>query len=185
MRRVGDEAWIEDKYDGIRAQLHLDARGTPQLFSRDLNDVTRSFPEIADAAAAIATDAPLVIDGELVPWREGSVLDFASLQTRLGRVRPSKDLLEQVPVVFVAFDLLHHAGRDLLEAPLRERRSALEAMSVAERIGERILLSHLASARSVGADVVELDDGPLTLDLDTPDDLLLVEELAPEAVGAR
>jgi 2-phospho-L-lactate guanylyltransferase len=45
--------------------------------------------------------------------------------------------------------------------------------------------AHLASARSVGADVVELDDGPLTLDLDTPDDLLLVEELAPEAVGAR
>jgi len=44
--------------------------------------------------------------------------------------------------------------------------------------------AHLASARGVGAQVVELDDGPLTLDLDTPDDLLLVEELAPEAVGA-
>src|SRR5918999_5731446 len=148
MRRVGDEAWIEDKYDGIRAQLHLDAGAAPRLFSRDLNDVTRSFPEIAEAAAALADEAPLVIDGELVPWREGSVLDFASLQTRLGRVRPSKELLAEVPVVLVAFDLLHHAGRDLLEQPLRARRAALDALALPERTGERMLRSHLARARS-------------------------------------
>nr|MBA3586366.1 hypothetical protein [Chloroflexota bacterium] len=115
MRRVGDEAWIEDKYDGIRAQLHVHAEGTVSLFSRDLNEVTRSFPEIAEAAATLQTDAPLVIDGELVPWRQGSVLDFASLQTRLGRVRPSAELLAEVPVVLVAFDLLHLRGEDLLE----------------------------------------------------------------------
>jgi len=114
MRRVGDEAWIEDKYDGIRAQLHVESDGTIRLFSRDLNDVTRSFPEIVTAVAGLGETGPLVIDGELVPWREGSVLDFASLQTRLGRVRPSADLLEQVPVVLVAFDLLHAAGDDLL-----------------------------------------------------------------------
>src|SRR5918992_2117629 len=148
MRRVGDEAWIEDKYDGIRAQLHLEAGAPPGLFSRDLNDVTRSFPEIAEAATARADGAPLVIDGELVPWREGSVLDFASLQTRLGRVRPSKELLAEVPVVLVAFDLLHHAGRDLLEQPLRARRAALDALALPERTGERILRSHLATARS-------------------------------------
>src|SRR5688500_17637348 len=148
MRRVGDEAWIEDKYDGIRAQLHVEAGGAIRLFSRDLNDVTRSFPEIADSAAALAPEAPLAIDGELVPWREGSVLDFASLQTRLGRVRPSAELLAEVPVVLVAFDLLHHAGRDLLEAPLRERRAALAALGLPERTAERMLLSHLATARS-------------------------------------
>ena len=147
MRRVGDEAWIEDKYDGIRAQLHVEAGGTPRLFSRDLNDVTRSFPEIAEAASALRDAAPLVIDGELVPWREGSVLDFASLQTRLGRVRPSPELLAEVPVVLVAFDLLHHAGRDLLEEPLRERRAALEALALPDRTGERLLRSHLATAR--------------------------------------
>ena len=158
MRRVGDEAWIEDKYDGIRAQLHLEEGGTPRLFSRDLNDVTRSFPEIVDAAGALATDAPLVIDGELVPWREGSVLDFASLQTRLGRVRPSKELLAEVPVVLVAFDLLHHAGRDLLERPLRERRSALDALGLPERTGERVLRSHLASARSAAEVDTAFDD---------------------------
>ena len=148
MRRVGDEAWIEDKYDGIRAQLHLEANGTVRIFSRDLNDVTRSFPEIAEAAAQLVPSAPLAIDGELVPWRQGSVLDFASLQTRLGRVRPSAQLLAEVPVVLVAFDLFHAGGEDLLETELRERRTRLEALSLPDRTGERMLLSHLASARS-------------------------------------
>jgi DNA ligase-1 len=147
MRRVGEEAWIEDKYDGIRAQLHLAGEsGGPRLFSRDLNDITVSFPEVAGAAGGIGHR--LVLDGELVPYRAGSVLDFASLQTRLGRVNPSAELLEQVPVVMVAFDLLHLDGRDLLETPLRERRAALEALKLPARSDERFLYSHLATARS-------------------------------------
>ena len=158
MRRVGDEAWIEDKYDGIRAQLHVEREGRVRLFSRDLNDVTRSFPEIAEAAAALVPEAPLVIDGELVPWRAGSVLDFASLQTRLGRVRPSRELLAEVPVVLVAFDLLHHAGRDLLEVPLRERRAILDGLNVPESTTERMLLSHLATARSTAQVDRHFDD---------------------------
>jgi DNA ligase-1 len=149
MRRVGDEAWIEDKYDGIRAQLHIDDTGAVRIFSRDLNDVTRSFPEVAEAAAELRAEAPLVIDGELVPWRSGAVLDFASLQTRLGRVRPSKELLAEVPVVLVAFDLLHRRGADHLETPLRERRAGLDALRLPERTGERVLRSHLATARTV------------------------------------
>ena len=87
VRRVGEEAWIEDKYDGIRRQLHLAPETDgPRLFSRDLNDVTVSFPEVV--AAVRSVDHRLVLDGELVPYREGAVLDFAALQTRLGRVRP-------------------------------------------------------------------------------------------------
>ena len=158
MRRVGEEGWIEDKYDGIRAQLHLDEHGKPRLFSRDLNEVSRSFPEIVEAAGALRAAAPLVIDGELVPWREGSVLDFASLQTRLGRVRPSKELMAEVPVVLVAFDLLHRSGDDLLEAPLRERRAALEALGLPEMTAERMLLSHLATVRSVAEVDRHFDD---------------------------
>ena len=158
MRRVGEEAWIEDKYDGIRAQIHVHADGRVQLFSRDLNDVTRSFPEVVEAAAALVDTAPVVIDGELVPWRAGSVLDFASLQTRLGRVRPSKELLDTVPVVLVAFDLLHHAGADLLERPLRERRTALNGLVLPERTNERILVSHLGTAGTADAVDREFDD---------------------------
>ena len=150
MRRVGDEAWIEDKYDGIRAQLHL-ADGAARRVSRELNEITVAFPEVAGAGGALAHR--LVIDGELVPYRAGSVMDFASLQTRLGRVNPTPELLEQVPVVLVAFDLLHLDGADLLETPLRERRSALEALDLPGRTGERMLYSNLATARS--ADDVE------------------------------
>jgi DNA ligase-1 len=158
MRRVGEEAWIEDKYDGIRAQLHLDGEaGTgPQLFSRDLNEITRSFPEVVAAAGGIGHR--LVIDGELVPYRAGSVLDFASLQTRLGRVNPSAELMEQVPVVLVAFDLLHLDGEDLLEAPLRERRRALDALQLPALTDERFLYSHLATARSADEVETHFDD---------------------------
>lgn len=157
MRRVGSQAWIEDKYDGIRAQLHLGGpAAAPQLFSRDLNEISVSFPEVVAAAAAL--DHRLVIDGELVPYRSGAVLDFASLQTRLGRVAPDPELLEQVPVVLVAFDLLHLDGRDLLETPLRERRAALEALSLPELTGERFLYSHVATARSAAEVETHFDD---------------------------
>jgi len=157
IRRVGSEAWIEDKYDGIRAQLHLAGAGAAaQLFSRDLNEITVSFPEVAAAAAAL--DRRLVIDGELVPYRSGSVLDFASLQTRLGRVDPGPELLEQVPVVLVAFDLLHLDGHDLLETPLRERRAALVALRLPELTAERLLYSHLATARSAAEVERHFDD---------------------------
>ncbi|MEP7040842.1 MAG: ATP-dependent DNA ligase [Chloroflexota bacterium] len=156
MRRVGDEAWIEDKYDGIRAQLHLDPPAQPRLFSRDLNEIGGAFPEVVSAARNLKHR--LVIDGELVPYREGSVLDFASLQTRLGRVEPSPELLEQVPVVLVAFDLLHLDGRDLLETPLRERRAALEGLTLPERSDERFLYSHLATARSADEVEAHFDD---------------------------
>ena len=156
MRRVGDEAWIEDKYDGIRAQLHRAGDGAPQLFSRDLNEISVSFPEVVGAAAGLEHE--LVIDGELVPYRAGSVLDFASLQTRLGRVDPSPELLAEVPVVLVAFDLLHLDGRDLLEIPLRERRAALEGLDLPGRSGERFLYSHLATARTAAEVEAHFDD---------------------------
>jgi DNA ligase 1 len=155
MRRVGDEAWIEDKYDGIRAQLHCSG-GEIHLFSRDLNEIGGAFPEIVEAAVGL--EATLVIDGELVPYREGSVLDFASLQTRLGRVRPSAELLDKVPVALVAFDLLRGGGRDLLETPLRERRAGLEALRLPDRTGERFLYSNLATARSAAEVDAHFDD---------------------------
>jgi DNA ligase-1 len=156
VRRVGDEAWIEDKYDGIRAQLHLDGRSAPRLFSRDLKEITVAFPEVVEAAAKL--EHRVLIDGELVPYRAGSSLDFASLQTRLGRVNPSAALLAEVPVVLVAFDLLHLDGSDLLEAPLRERRTALEDLRLPERTGDRLLYSNLATARSAAEVDAHFDD---------------------------
>ncbi len=151
MRRVGAEAWVEDKYDGVRAQLHL-RDGQAQLFSRDLKDITVSFPEVAEAMSGLSET--LVIDGELVPFKAGAVLDFAALQTRLGRVNPDAALRERVPVALVAFDLLHLDGTDLLEHPLRDRRTALEGLQLPERTDGRFLYARLDSARSVN----EVDD---------------------------
>ena len=148
MRRMGPEVWVEDKYDGIRAQLHR-IDGRVQLFSRDLKEVTVSFPDVTVAAGAL--DHAFLVDGELVPFRAGTVLDFAALQTRLGRVRPDAALRERVPVVLVAFDLLHLDGTDLLERPLSERRAALEALRLPDLTEGGILYSHLDRAGSAEA----------------------------------
>jgi DNA ligase-1 len=146
MKRVGDEAWVEDKYDGVRGQLHKQG-STVRLFSRDLNDVSEQFPEVVAAAGAIQHD--VLLDGEILAFREEQVLPFFQLQRRLGRKAPSVAQRQEVPVVFVAFDLLYLDGQDLLLRPLRERRAALEALQLAE--GFR--LAYLIQARSA----VELD----------------------------
>jgi DNA ligase-1 len=156
VRRLGVGARSEPPDAGIRAQLHLDPPGAPRLFSRDLNEIGGSFPEVIAAAAALGRR--LVVDGELVPYRAGSVLDFASLQTRLGRVDPSPELIAQVPVVLGPADLRHLDGRDLLETPLRERRAALEGLALPERSDETFLYSHLATARAADEVEAHFDD---------------------------
>jgi len=127
MRRVGGEAWVEDKYDGIRGQLHKEGNRIV-LYSRDLNEVTAAFPEVVAAAAAVPHD--VLLDGELLAFKDGVVRPFFELQHRLGRKVVSPQLLADVPVIFVAFDLLYLDGRNLLREPLRERRRMLEALSL-------------------------------------------------------
>src|SRR2546426_2114932 len=127
MRRVGGEAWVEDKYDGIRGQLHKEGDRVV-LYSRDLNEVTAAFPEVVAAAGAVPHD--VLLDGELLAFKGGIVRPFFELQHRLGRKVVSAQLLADVPVIFVAFDLLYLDGRNLLEEPLRERRRLLEELGL-------------------------------------------------------
>src|SRR5579864_926800 len=127
MRRVGGVAWVEDKYDGIRGQLHKEGDRVV-LYSRDLNDVTPAFPEIVEAACRLPHD--VLLDGEVLAFRDGTVRTFFELQHRLGRKVVSSHLLAEVPVTFVAFDLLYLDGRSLLREPLRERRRLLEAINL-------------------------------------------------------
>ena len=127
MRRVGGEAWVEDKYDGIRGQLHKEGERVV-LYSRDLNEVTAAFPEVVTAAGAVPHD--VLLDGELLAFKGGIVRPFFELQHRLGRKVVSAQLLTEVPVIFVAFDLLYLDGRNLLEEPLRERRRLLDELSL-------------------------------------------------------
>ena len=120
----GPALWVEDKYDGIRAQVHR-VGGVVRILSRTLDDVTPAFPELTDPLSSLAET--YILDGEIVAWKEGRALEFFQLQQRLQRRDPGR-LVEAIPVVLVAFDLLHLDGRDLETAPLAERRAALEAL---------------------------------------------------------
>ena len=141
MRRVGGEAWVEDKYDGIRGQLHKEGSRVV-LYSRDLNEVTAAFPEVVETAAGISHD--LLLDGELLAFRDGRVRPFFELQHRLGRKVVKPELRLEVPVIFTAFDVLYLDGRDLLLEPLRERRRLLEELS----LPSPFMLAHLIQAKT-------------------------------------
>ncbi|MGH8102632.1 MAG: MBL fold metallo-hydrolase RNA specificity domain-containing protein, partial [Chthoniobacterales bacterium] len=122
-------AYAEDKFDGIRAQLHRTAERV-EIFSRDLKRITDQFPELADRARNFTVD--LILDGEIIAFAEGRKLTFFDLQKRLGRKIESADLFSvasaDVPVAFIAFDLLWLKGRSLLKRPLRERRELLRRL---------------------------------------------------------
>ncbi len=138
------QAQLEDKYDGIRAQLHCGDAGEPgrvALFSRSRDDMTLSFPEIAEAFAAV--DEPLILDGELLAWsaadREdaGRALPFSSLQPRIGRKKVTAEMRAAMPVMFMAFDVLYAGGELMLERPLEERRAVL--MGLVEKWRPQVL----------------------------------------------
>jgi DNA ligase-1 len=124
-RRVGPELWVEDKFDGIRAQAHR-SDDRVALYSRDLKDVSAQFPEVVEALARLPGE--LILDGELLAHREGVALPFFDLQKRLGRKQLTEKVLSAVPVGFFAFDLLYQNGAPLLDHPFRERRARLEAL---------------------------------------------------------
>jgi DNA ligase 1 len=138
------EAFLEDKYDGMRAQVHCGDAAQPgrvAIYSRNREDVTASFPELEEAFAKVLPDqdGPLIFDGEILGWDLASAraLPFAVLGTRIGRKKVSNEMRAQVPVIFMAFDLMYAAGELLLDLPLRDRRNRLEA--VAEKLVGRVV----------------------------------------------
>ncbi|HEX7862277.1 MAG TPA: ATP-dependent DNA ligase [Verrucomicrobiae bacterium] len=121
--------WVEDKYDGIRAQVHKVGK-TAAIYSRDLKEITRSFEELADAALKLPDD--FICDGEIIAMRGEQVLPYAELQKRLGRREADLFMREQIPAQFMAFDLLWRNGENLIERPLAERRKLLEEVLSSE-----------------------------------------------------
>jgi len=160
LTRLGPVVWVEDKYDGIRCQLHRQGREV-RLYSRDLHDISNQFPEVVAASRDLPWDG--ILDGEILAWRDGAVLPFISLQARLGRKDPSPAVRAEVPVIYVAFDVLglreasgNGSGSDvvapLLEVPLEERRHRLEALGLPlADTGGSFALSYLTEADSIDA----------------------------------
>lgn len=124
---VGDDPsqWVvEDKYDGIRAQIHASG-GEVRIFTRGREDATAAFPEIAAAFSQLPH--AIVADGEILAWRDGRALPFQALQKRIARKRVSEAVRREVPLHFIAYDLLYLDGGLLLEQPWEERRALLES----------------------------------------------------------
>ncbi len=120
------ERWIAEwKWDGIRAQVVRRA-GSIAIWSRGEESVAERFPEIVAAAAALPQGT--VLDGEVLAWDGRGVLPFASLQRRIGRKAPGAKIQRDIPVRYLAYDLLEADGADLRARPLAERRARLESL---------------------------------------------------------
>jgi len=134
--------WIEDKYDGIRCQLHKVGKRV-ELYSRDLKEITSTFLELTDAVRS--TDADFILDGEIVAMRGDEVLPFADLQKRLGRKQGDLFMGEEVPIKFIAFDLLWMARSNYLNRSLRERRQGRESLAMPKTVQ----LARITEAQSI------------------------------------
>jgi DNA ligase 1 len=134
-----ENAVVEDKYDGIRAQVHCSG-GEVRIFSRTRDEITESFPELPNALAGLPQDA--ILDGEIVAWsylaaessEAGRALPFSALQQRLGRKKVSDQMMRRVPVAYLAFDVLYAGEELLIDRPLLERARMLDELLGAPRI---------------------------------------------------
>ncbi len=153
-----EHALVEDKYDGIRAQAHCGG-GQVRLFSRTLDELTPSFPELVGPLSEFAGD--VILDGEIVAWRDnhdgghavpsvpavgatgwGHAMPFGELQKRHGRKQVSNQLIAEVPVAYVVFDVIYAGGELMLDKPLSERAHVLDGVfGGADRIAPRAMVS--------------------------------------------
>lgn len=128
--RVTGPALLEDKLDGIRVQAHKSGEGDAvrvELYTRTLDRVTESFPDVVKRLEMIRGD--VLLDGEIVALTpRGEIAPFAALQPRLNRRQLTRALLEACPAGFVPFDVLMSGGRLLLDEPLSVRRATLEGL---------------------------------------------------------
>jgi DNA ligase-1 len=148
-----ENALVEDKYDGIRAQAHCSGNEV-RFFSRTRDEITESFPELPDTLAGLLQDT--ILDGEIVAWSyltevpppssapvagafgprassSGTALPFSVLQRRLGRKKVSRDLQNKVPVAYLIFDVLYAGDKLLIDVPLGERGKILDQLLAAKK----------------------------------------------------
>lgn len=143
-----EQVWLEDKFDGVRAQLHRDHRRV-EIFTRDLKPIASQFPEISSAAASLNED--VIFDGEIIAYSANKKLSFFDLQKRLGR-RDQADLFlpSEITVRYVVFDVLWLNGTSLLGRPLHERRRMLEQIALPAEMA-LIEVQHARSAVEIEA----------------------------------
>lgn len=137
LERMGGEAALEYKYDGLRIQAHVSEKGKVQLFSRRLEDLSDQFPEILEAVPGALKRSPAIVEGECVPFDvdTGDLRPFQDISRRRGRKYEMERMMAEVPVKLLLFDVLLDGKESCLGLPYPERRRRLESMvRKAERV---------------------------------------------------
>lgn len=117
----------EEKFDGMRCQIHIKADQV-RIFSRDMNEITHSFPEIVTYFEERNLPG-MVLDGEICVFRDDTIMPFQHLQKRMGLKKPSKKIRQQYPTILISYDILFHDGDPVFEQTLLERRELLKKLS--------------------------------------------------------
>ncbi|MEM6697185.1 MAG: ATP-dependent DNA ligase [Bacteroidota bacterium] len=136
---------VERKWDGIRGQIIL-REGELFVWSRGEDLMTDRFPEFHELPKLLPEGT--VIDGEILPFKNGHPLTFNVLQTRIGRKKLTNKVLDKAPVVLIAYDLLEWQGEDIRERPMSERRAILEKMLEENDTKDIVLLSEIVEAET-------------------------------------
>lgn len=137
---LGDisEWQIEEKLDGIRGQIIVRDRNL-FVWSRGEELMTDKFPEFAPLKDLLPDGT--VLDGEVIPWKDGKPLPFAIMQTRIGRKSITAKTLQEAPLVMVCYDLLELNGADIRQEPLSYRRKQLAHLLASLNPGAALVLS--------------------------------------------
>jgi len=129
----------EYKYDGIRAQMHKFGQQI-RLFSRKLADVTNAFPELVNAAiltklpSSLSSDVDFILDGEVMAFHNGKPLHFQELQKRLRKKNITEQIITQIPLIYMVYDIMYFNGEHTVRKSIRERKEILSNMSFKEPI---------------------------------------------------
>lgn len=159
----------EYKYDGIRAQMHK--FGQEIMFSRKLADVTNAFPELVNAAMAVrslsSSDIDFILDGEVMAFQNGKPLHFSELQKRLHKKNVTEQIMTEVPLVYVVYDIMYFNGENTIVKSIKERKEILSNISFKDPIinstyravtSEQEIIAMFEKSRDIGHEGLVLKD---------------------------
>ncbi len=180
LEKMGGRCAIESKYDGLRAQVHIDRKkGRVRIFSRNLEDLTGMFPDIAQAALAEVNAKEAIIEGEAISYDEVTG-EFRPFQETIQRKRKHgiEAKSQEIPIHLFSFDLMYLDGEDYLGKPYEERRKKLESIINGDgfiRFSDKIIATTPKQIDKYFEDAIESGlEGIVAKDL-----------LAPYIAGAR
>jgi DNA ligase-1 len=157
LERMGGEAALEFKYDGLRVQAHVARDGTVRLFSRRLEEISAQFPELVAALPKAIADRPAIVEGECVPIDPDTdeIQPFQEVSRRRGRKHDLERMREEVPVTLFLFDVLLAGGTPVFAEDFPARRKRLAQIV---RPDEKVRLAQQRVVRDVEAAQTFLDE---------------------------